>query len=58
MVFLLHYQYETESNIDDNGEFDSKGTPEQIQDDVHMSDLEDQISLSVKVHKLEAIQKP
>ena len=42
MLFPLHYQHETESNIDNNGEFDSKGTPEQIQDDVHMSDLDDQ----------------
>ena len=41
MLFLLHYQHETESNIDNTDEFDSKGTPEQIQDDVHMSDLED-----------------
>ena len=42
MLFLLHYQHETEINIDDTGEFDGKGTPEQIQDNVHMSDLEDQ----------------
>ena len=42
MLFPLHYHRETESNIDDIGEFDSEGTPEQIQDEVHMSDLEDQ----------------
>ena len=42
MLFLLHYQCEAESNIDDIGEFDSEGTPEQIQDDVHFHDLEDQ----------------
>ena len=42
MLFPLHYQCETESNIDDIGESDSERTPEQIQDDVHMSDLEDQ----------------
>ena len=37
VLFQLHYQHETESNIDDTGKFDSE-----IQDDVHMSDLEDQ----------------
>ena len=42
ILFLLHYQQETEINIDDTGQFDGEGTPEQIQDDVHMSDLEDQ----------------
>ena len=42
MLFPLHYHHETESNIDNIGEFDSEGTPEQIQDDVHMNDLEDQ----------------
>ena len=42
MLFPLHYQCETESNIDNIGEFDSEGTSEQIQDDVHMSDLKDQ----------------
>ena len=42
MLFLLQYQREIESNIDDIGEFDEKRTPEQIQDDVHKSDLEDQ----------------
>ena len=40
MLSLLHYQCETESNIDDIGKFDSEGTPEQTQDDVHMSDLD------------------
>ena len=29
-------------HINDIGQFDREGTPEQIQDDVHMSDLEDQ----------------
>ena len=43
MLFPLHCQCETESNIDNTGEFDGEGTPEQIQDDVHMSDLEDQL---------------
>ena len=42
MLFSLHYQCETESNIDDIGKFDSKETPEQTQDDVHMSDLDNQ----------------
>ena len=42
MLFPLHYHHETESNIDDIGEFDRERTPEQIQDDVHMNDLEDQ----------------
>ena len=42
MLFLLHYQHEIKYNIDDIGKFDGKGTPEQIQDDVHLSDLKDQ----------------
>ena len=42
MLFPLHYQCEIESDIDDIGEFDDKRTPEQIQDDVHVSDFEDQ----------------
>ena len=42
MLFALYYHHETESNIDDIGKFHSEGTPEQIQDDMHMSDLEDQ----------------
>ena len=42
MLFPLNYQCETESNIDDTGEFDGEGTLEHIQDDVHMSALEDQ----------------
>ena len=42
MLFPLHYHHETESNIDDIGKFGSEETPEQIQDDVQMSDLEDQ----------------
>ena len=42
MLFLLHYQHEIKGNIDDIGEFDDKRTPEQIQDDVQVSDTEDQ----------------
>ena len=42
MLFLLHYLHEIESIIDNIGEFDDKQTPEQIQDDVQMSDPEDQ----------------
>ena len=42
ILFPLHYQHETESNIDDIGELDSEGTAEQIKDGVHMSNLEDQ----------------
>ena len=42
MLFPLHFQHETENNIDNIGEFDSEGTPKQTQDDVHISDLEDQ----------------
>ena len=42
MLFPLHYHHETESNIDDIGKFGSEETPEQIQDDVQMSNLEDQ----------------
>ena len=41
-LFLLHYQHEIESNVDNVGKFDGKRTPEENQDDVHMSDLEDQ----------------
>ena len=40
MLFLLHYWHEIESNIDDIGKFDDKQTPEQIQDDVQVSDPE------------------
>ena len=42
MLFLLHYRCEIGSNIYDIGEFDNRKTPEQIQDDFQMSDLEDQ----------------
>ena len=42
MHFPSHYQHEIESNTDDICEFDDKQTPEQIQDDVQMSDPEDQ----------------
>ena len=42
MLFLLHYQHEIESNIENIGEFDDKQTPEQTQDDVQMSDPGDQ----------------
>ena len=42
MLFLLHYKCEIKSNIDDIGEFDDKRASEQIQDNVHMSDPEDQ----------------
>ena len=42
MLFPLHYQCEIGSNTDDIGKFDDKRTPEQIQDDVQKSDLEDQ----------------
>ena len=41
MLFPRNYHHETESNIDNTGKFDSNGTPEQFQDDVQMSDLED-----------------
>ena len=41
MLFPLHYQHDTESYIDDIGEVASEGTPEQIPDNVHMSDLKD-----------------
>ena len=42
MLFLLHYQHEIKSNIDNIGEFDNKMTLEQIQDDVHVNDPQDQ----------------
>ena len=42
MLFPLHYWHKIESNIDDIGEFLDKQTPEQNQDDVQMSDPEDQ----------------
>ena len=56
MLFLLHYQCEIESNIDDIGEIDDKRTPEQIQDDVYVSDLEDQPVYEGS--QTRAIQKP
>ena len=40
MLFLLHCCHEAESSIDNIGEFDNERTPEQIQDDVYVSDLE------------------
>ena len=42
MLFLLNYQHEIESNIDNLGESDRKMAPEQIQGGAEMSDLEDQ----------------
>ena len=42
MLFLLHYQHEIESDIDNIGKFDDRRTPEHVQDDVQMSDLDDQ----------------
>ena len=42
MLFPLQYQCEVKSDVDDIGEFSGKRTPEQIQDNVHESNLEDQ----------------
>ena len=42
MLFPLNYHRETESNVGGKGEPEILLTPEQIQDDVTLSDLDDQ----------------
>ena len=42
MLFPLNYHHETESNVEGKGEPETLLTPEQIQDDVTLSDLDDQ----------------
>ena len=42
MLFLLNYQCEDESIVVDNGKPEVQMTPEQIQDDVSMKDLDKQ----------------